>query len=100
MLWKSPQGDTRLPPAKGEGRLKHARRLVRRRCSRADGHSSHAWHGILAIANRLGANQALGDIVERVARKRREIDWAWKYYISLYHRNMRFLTIKEMFTST
>jgi len=51
------------------------------------------------IANRLGANQALGDIVERVARKRREIEWAWKYYISLYHRNMRFLTIKEMFRS-
>jgi len=52
------------------------------------------------IANRLGANQALGDIVERVARKCREFEWAWKYYISLYHRNMRFLTIKEMFTST
>jgi hypothetical protein len=33
---------------------------------------------ILAIANRLGANQAPGDLVERAARERKEIDSGWK----------------------
>jgi len=37
-------------------------------------------HGmaILAIANRLGANQAPGDVVERAARERKEMDSVWK----------------------
>jgi hypothetical protein len=33
---------------------------------------------ILAIANRLGANQAPGDVVERAARECREVDSMWK----------------------
>ncbi len=36
----------------------------------AAGHGEPMRHrAVLAIANRLGANQALGDVIERVARK-------------------------------
>jgi hypothetical protein len=45
---------------------------------------------VLAIANRLGANQALGDMVERVARVQRVSGWnAGLIQTRLYHRYRR-----------